>query len=119
MNIRLNLLLFILIVFIAGCASGGSKFIGKWRPIKPRDLSSRSLLVIEKSGKNYDSYILAVPEKSTRFDYDKEHDYLTVKMGQHTINIIYLDSTGHIRMILVKGKSYPPGMLEFEKAEGL
>jgi len=117
MKRQLNLLLYFLIIISTSCASGGSKFIGQWKPVSSGDFYGRNLLVIEKKGKVYDSYTISAPEKSIRFGYDKKHDYLTGKSGEHQIVIIYLDSTGHIRIVPEKGTPKQTVVLEYEKAD--
>jgi hypothetical protein len=115
LNLRLPMLLFLL----SGCASGGVKFIGQWQPVQSAGFSGRNILVIEKKGKVYDSYTIAAPDKLIRFGYDKEHDYLTGKHGTDTFNIIYLDSTGNIRLIAVKASGYHLPVIEYQKADVL
>jgi hypothetical protein len=119
MKQKLNLQLSVFVLLFSGCVSGGVKFIGQWQPVQPAGFSGRNILVIEKKGKVYDSYTIAAPDKLIRFGYDKEHDYLTTKHGADTLNIIYIDSTGNIRLIAIKGSGYRLPVKEYQKADGL
>lgn len=116
MSIRLQLLLCLILCLSAGCASEGSKFIGHWIPVKPLGYPQKSLLVIQKRGKVFDSYNTAVPGRSTRFSYDKEHDCLRERMGEKAMNRIYLDSIGHLKVVPEKWRKTDHTVLVFEKA---
>ena len=117
---RNQILLFCLLIFlIAGCASGGSKFIGKWRPVTSDGSADNSFLIIQKRGKVYHSYNTAVPDISANFNYDREHDYLRLKNGGKSITIIYLDSTGRLRVVPGNELTDRKLVLEFEKTQDL
>jgi len=110
---RASLIILLLAIFTMSCGSEGDKFVGKWKPVSPK--SGSGLMIIEKKGKVYELHNSENPRKVLSFDYEEDHDRLSLDAGSGIIDVRYTENDH-----LVLSPRLPSGFdepLEFEKAD--
>jgi hypothetical protein len=80
-------------LLLASCSGNTGKFVGRW---KPTGQTTDRRIIIEQKGKTFDFYPDNNPQEIQSFDYDSDHDCLTMNTGKGIIDIRYDGKTEHL-----------------------